>query len=234
MLGEDDERPITPPPGSNLRFSRSDNGPEFLAKAVQEWIAVVGAKTAYIERGSPWENGYIESFNARLRDELLDGEIFYTLREAQIVIESWRRHYNMIRPHASLGYKPPAPEVFVPTFAAYLDHSAGADQLPARAQRHRDYARLQAQRKPQPQDQNRARCRLRYRTRVIAPPRQNGSPHYNDEDRAREQIGVGNARKHLLEGRSPADGGTNCFGMLLRETGHSRVPAPPHMITGMI
>jgi transposase InsO family protein len=67
VLGEDDERPITPPPGSNLRFSRSDNGPEFLAKAVQEWIAVVGAKTAYIERGSPWENVYIESFNARLR-----------------------------------------------------------------------------------------------------------------------------------------------------------------------
>src|SRR5262245_52371448 len=98
---------------------RSDNGPEFVAKAVQEWIAGVGAKTAYIERGSPWENGYIESFNARLRDELLDGEIFYTLREAQIVIESWRRHYNTIRPHASLGYKPPAPEVFVPAFAAW-------------------------------------------------------------------------------------------------------------------
>jgi putative transposase len=93
--------------------------PEFVAKAVQEWIAVVGAKTAYIERGSPWENGYIESFNARLRDELLNGEIFYTLREAQIVIESWRRHYNTIRPHASIGYKPPAPEVFVPAFAAW-------------------------------------------------------------------------------------------------------------------
>src|SRR6266511_2560490 len=76
---------------------RSDNGPEFVAKAVQDWIAVVGAKTAYIERGSPWENGYIESFNARLRDKLLNGEIFYTLREAQIVIERWRRHYN----HAS-------------------------------------------------------------------------------------------------------------------------------------
>ena len=75
---------------------RSDNGPEFVAKAVQDWIAVVGGKTAYIERGSPWENGYIESFNARLRDELLNGEIFYTLREAQIVIESWRRHYNTI------------------------------------------------------------------------------------------------------------------------------------------
>ena len=71
---------------------RSDNGPEFVAKAVQQWIGGVGAKTAYIERGSPWENGYIESFNARFRDELLDGEIFYTLREAQIIIESWRRH----------------------------------------------------------------------------------------------------------------------------------------------
>src|SRR6201982_3384746 len=91
---------------------RSDNGPEFVAEAVQEWIRAMGAKTAYIERGSPWENGYIESFNARLRDELLDGEIFYSLREAQI--ESWRRHYNRVRPHAALGYKPPAPEVFVP------------------------------------------------------------------------------------------------------------------------
>ena len=68
---------------------------------------------------SPWENGYVESFNARLRDELLDGEIFYTLREAQIIIESWRRHYNTIRPHESLGYKPPAPEVFAPAFAAW-------------------------------------------------------------------------------------------------------------------
>ena len=98
---------------------RSDNGPEFVAKAVQEWIAAVGAKTAYIAPGSPWENGYVESFNARLRDELLDGEIFYSLREAQIVIESWRRHYNAIRPHQSLGYRPPAPEVFVPAFAAW-------------------------------------------------------------------------------------------------------------------
>src|SRR3954467_942171 len=98
---------------------RSDNGPEFVARAVQEWITAVGAKTAYITLGSPWENGYVESFNARLRDELLDGEIFYTLREAQIVIESWRRHFNTISPHASLGYKPPAPEVFVPAFAAW-------------------------------------------------------------------------------------------------------------------
>lgn len=98
---------------------RSDNGPEFVAEAVQTWITAVGAKTAYITPGSPWENGYVESFNARLRDELLDGEIFYTLREAQIVIESWRRHFNTVRPHESLGYKPPAPEVFVPAFAAW-------------------------------------------------------------------------------------------------------------------
>ena len=81
---------------------RSDNGPEFVAKAVQKWIGAVGAKTAYIMPGSPWENGFIESFNARLRDELLDGEIFYSLAEAKIIIESWRRHYNTVRPHGSL------------------------------------------------------------------------------------------------------------------------------------
>jgi transposase InsO family protein len=98
---------------------RSDNGPEFIAQAVQDWITAVGAKTAYITPGSPWENGYIESFNARFRDELLDGEIFYSLKEAQIIIESWRRHYNTIRPHGSIGYRPPAPEVFVPAFAAW-------------------------------------------------------------------------------------------------------------------
>ena len=85
---------------------------------VRDWIGAVGAKTAYIERGSPWENGFIESFNARLRDERLDGEIFYSLAEARIVIESWRRHYNTERPHGSLGYKPPAPEVFIPAFGA--------------------------------------------------------------------------------------------------------------------
>ena len=96
---------------------RSDNGPEFVAKAVQEWIAAVGARTAYIALGSPWENGYVESFNARLRDELLDGEIFYTLKEAQFVIESWRRHYNAVHPRASLGHKPPAPEGIVPALA---------------------------------------------------------------------------------------------------------------------
>jgi putative transposase len=98
---------------------RSDNGPEFVAKEVQKWITAVGAKTAYIAPRSPWENGYVESFNARLRDELLNGEIFYSLREAQVVIESWRRHYNSLRPHASLGFRPPAPEVVLPAFAAW-------------------------------------------------------------------------------------------------------------------
>jgi transposase InsO family protein len=92
---------------------RSDNGPEFVALALREWIAAVGAKTAYIEPGSPWENGYCESFNGKLRDELLNGEIFYSLKEAKTVIEAWRRHYNTIRPHSSLGYLPPAPEALV-------------------------------------------------------------------------------------------------------------------------
>jgi putative transposase len=92
---------------------RSDNGSEFVATAVREWITAVGARTAYIEPGSPWENGYCESFNSKLRDELLKGEIFYTLREAQVIIENWRRHYNTVRPHSSLGYRPPAPEVLV-------------------------------------------------------------------------------------------------------------------------
>lgn len=93
---------------------RSDNGPEFIAKSVQSWVTSVGAKTAYITPGSPWENGYVESFNAQIRNELLNGEIFYTLKEAQIMIEGWRRHYNTVRPHGALGYRPPAPEVFMP------------------------------------------------------------------------------------------------------------------------
>lgn len=93
---------------------RSDNGPEFIAKAVQDWITAVGAQTAFIEPGSPWENGYCESFNSKLRDELLDGEIFYRLAEARIVIESWRQHYNTERPHSALGYKPPAPAAIAP------------------------------------------------------------------------------------------------------------------------
>lgn len=95
-------------------YIRSDNGPEFIAEAVRDWIAAVGARTAYIEPGSPWENGYVESFNARFRDELLNGEIFYSLKEAQIVIEKWRQHYNTKRPHSALGYKPPAPETIIP------------------------------------------------------------------------------------------------------------------------
>jgi putative transposase len=89
---------------------RSDNGPEFVAKAVREWLARLGTETLFIEPGSPWENGYIESFNGKLRDELLNGEIFYTLKEARVLIEMWRRHYNQVRPHSSLGYRPPAPE----------------------------------------------------------------------------------------------------------------------------
>ena len=95
-------------------FIRSDNGPEFIAQAVRDWISAVGAKTAYIEPGSPWENGYCESFNARFRDEMLNGEVFYSLREAQILIEQWRKHYNTKRPHSALGYRPPAPETIVP------------------------------------------------------------------------------------------------------------------------
>ncbi|MEA3389634.1 MULTISPECIES: IS3 family transposase [unclassified Sphingopyxis] len=89
---------------------RSDNGPEFIATAVQQWLAQIGVKTLYITPGSPWENGYCESFNGSLRDELLNGEIFYSLAEARILIEAWRRHYNTVRPHSSLGYRPPAPE----------------------------------------------------------------------------------------------------------------------------
>lgn len=88
---------------------RSDNGSEFTAKSIKQWLANMGVKTLYIEPGSPWENGYNESFNGRLRDELLNGESFYTLKEAQTIIEQWRHHYNHIRPHSSLGYKPPAP-----------------------------------------------------------------------------------------------------------------------------
>ncbi|WP_310621596.1 IS3 family transposase [Flexibacterium corallicola] len=95
-------------------YIRSDNGPEFVAEAVQKWIKSVGAQTAYIEPGSPWENGYCESFNGRMRDELLNGEIFYSLHEAQIIIERWRKHYNTKRPHSALGYRPPVPEVIIP------------------------------------------------------------------------------------------------------------------------
>jgi putative transposase len=93
---------------------RSDNGSEFTAKAVQDWLRRVAVKTLYIAPGSPWENGYNESFNGKLRDELLNGEIFYSLKEAKVLIERWRRHYNSIRPHSALGYRPPAPETIQP------------------------------------------------------------------------------------------------------------------------
>ena len=93
---------------------RSDNGPEFTAKAVRRWLERIGVKTAFIEPGSPWENGYNESFNGKLRDELLNAEIFYNIQEAKVVIENWRKEYNTVRPHSSLGYRPPAPEVIQP------------------------------------------------------------------------------------------------------------------------
>jgi transposase InsO family protein len=91
-------------------YLRSDNGSEFTAKTVRQWLERVGVRTLYIEPGSPWENGYVESFNGRLRDELLDREVFDTLLEAKVLIERWRVGYNTVRPHSSLGYRPPAPE----------------------------------------------------------------------------------------------------------------------------
>ena len=97
---------------------RSDNGPEFIATKLKEWFARLEVYPLFIEPGSPWENGYIESFNGRFRDEFLNGEIFYTLTEAKVLIESWRHHYNTRRPHSSLGYLPPAPEAFRPKLVA--------------------------------------------------------------------------------------------------------------------
>ncbi len=93
---------------------RSDNGPEFTARAIRQWLRDLEVKALYIEPGSPWENGYIESFNGKLRDELLNVEIFMTLFEAQVLIENWRKEYNQIRPHSALGYRPPAPEAIMP------------------------------------------------------------------------------------------------------------------------
>lgn len=100
-------------------YMRSDNGSEFTAKAVRDWLKKVGVKTLYIEPGSPWENGYIDSFNGKLRDELLNGEIFETLLEAKVLIERWRIEYNTVRPHSSLGYRPPAPESFAAGLPAW-------------------------------------------------------------------------------------------------------------------
>jgi putative transposase len=94
-------------------YIRSDNGPEFIAKSLRRWLKASGVKTLYIEPGSPWENGYIESFNGKLRDELLNRELFDTLFEAKVLADRWKREYNTVRPHSSLGYQPPAPEAIL-------------------------------------------------------------------------------------------------------------------------
>ena len=116
---------------------RSDNGPEFVAIAVRDWLARLGVNTLFIEPGSPWQNGYCESFNGKLRDELLNREIFYTLKEAEILIERWRRFYNTERPHSSLGYRPPAPETILPDrpMVPYASALVGqrTDQIVARS-----------------------------------------------------------------------------------------------------
>ncbi|MGB8685197.1 MAG: IS3 family transposase [Candidatus Binatus sp.] len=106
---------------------RSDNGPEFVAEELRKWLANVGTGTLYIEPGSPWENGYCESFNGKLRDECLNGEIFYSLKEAQVVIEKWRVVYNTLRPHSALGYRPPAPAAIAPQMAALRSPTAPYD-----------------------------------------------------------------------------------------------------------
>ena len=92
-----------------------DNGPEFTAKLVRRWLGRVGVETLFIEPGSPWENGYNESFNGKLRDELLNGEIFYSLAQAAVLVEQWRREYNTVRPHSACGGFPPAPEAITPS-----------------------------------------------------------------------------------------------------------------------
>ena len=94
-------------------YLRSDNGPEFTAKAIRDWLNRLGVKTLFIQPGSPWENGYIESFNGKLRDELLEREIFTTLEEAKVLLEQWRREYNQVRPHSAKNNRPPAPEAIL-------------------------------------------------------------------------------------------------------------------------
>jgi transposase InsO family protein len=112
------------------RYLRSDNGSEFTCAAVRSWLAKVGVGTLFIEPGSPWENGYVESFNGKFRDELLDREIFYTLLEAKVLIERWREHYNRVRPHSALGYWPPAPEAFVVQAATPVPIRGGSAPTP--------------------------------------------------------------------------------------------------------
>lgn len=110
-------------------YIRSDNGAEFTADSIRGWLKRLGVKTLYIEPGSPWENGYIESFNGKLRDELLNGEVFDTMYEAKVIIERWRKEYNTQRPHSSLGYLPPAPETILPAQANQLDLNKDNYQL---------------------------------------------------------------------------------------------------------
>ena len=109
-------------------FIRSD-GSEFIAEKLRTWLSGLDVKTLYIEPGSPWENGYVESFNARLRDELLNGEIFYNLHEAKVVIDNWRKEYNLIRPHSSLGYKSPTPATILPGYEVRKQLGIGTNVL---------------------------------------------------------------------------------------------------------
>lgn len=111
---------------------RSDNGPEFTAKVVRDWLHRIGVKTLFIEPGSPWENGYIESFNGKFRDELLNGEIFTTLLEARVLVEQWRREYNHLRPHSSLGYRPPAPQAISTIHSCWQMPSLEGERLTQR------------------------------------------------------------------------------------------------------
>jgi len=109
---------------------RSDNGPEFTAKAVRRWLKRMGVKTAFIGPRSSWENGYNESFNGKLRDELLNGEIFYNIKEAKVLIENWRKEYNTVRPHSSLGYRPPAPEAAQPLIFEPFWFTSNRENMP--------------------------------------------------------------------------------------------------------
>jgi transposase InsO family protein len=113
---------------------RSDNGPEFIAHDLRKWLADTGAKTMYIEPGSPWENGYCESFNSKMRDEFLNGEIFYSMKQLRVLAERWRRHYNTVRPHFSLGYRPPAREAWVASTAGPSGEPFATLKPPLKAQ----------------------------------------------------------------------------------------------------
>jgi transposase InsO family protein len=143
---------------------RSDNGSEMTAKIVRSWLAQVGAKTIYIEPASPWENGYCESFNGKLRDELLNGEIFYSLKEARIIIEQWRNHYNTVRPHSSLGYRPPAPQGLQPVPGT--SRSGRADAIISLSRWYKKAVR------PRPSSQ--AECRSKF-MRPRPPPQRRGA-----------------------------------------------------------